>query len=351
MARFSLLTTFSILVKGMNPPAPGQLRGLKIAVGKSEETLPDVESLLSSHTFSAVKSTVAALEKHLAEEQHQTVDALNQIKATYEAKLALQKRNNLELEHSNQKIASHILVLYGYNKGLRLRVSDLETSTSALKSELDALSANLSLAQDFVQEGIAASATIETAFQELGELAEKDNTKLLSVSGFDRVTETPSFVEFDWDVHERSRQVIMDTVLSSLAKLSSETNTSKSVLNAAFKKQLSDAIKKHDVLMRDQAMLNQSNSKAEELRDQLSAAVNHLTKTRDKLLARIKTVKTLAFRIGGSHQSLEEADGRHGEGNGVVTTERLSSVASNSRHRRIVTPNQVIVHGHSDHIH
>eukprot|EP00927_Polykrikos_kofoidii_P063120 TRINITY_DN5794_c0_g1_i6.p1 TRINITY_DN5794_c0_g1~~TRINITY_DN5794_c0_g1_i6.p1 ORF type:complete len:103 (-),score=12.06 TRINITY_DN5794_c0_g1_i6:162-470(-) len=50
--------------------------------------------------------------------------------------------------------------------------------------------------------------------------------------------------------------------------------------------------------MRDQALLNKTADEADNLHERLSAAVGHLSKVHQNLLARIKAVRAFAFRLG-----------------------------------------------------
>eukprot|EP00927_Polykrikos_kofoidii_P063119 TRINITY_DN5794_c0_g1_i1.p1 TRINITY_DN5794_c0_g1~~TRINITY_DN5794_c0_g1_i1.p1 ORF type:complete len:103 (-),score=15.11 TRINITY_DN5794_c0_g1_i1:121-429(-) len=52
--------------------------------------------------------------------------------------------------------------------------------------------------------------------------------------------------------------------------------------------------------MRDQALLNKTADEADNLHERLSAAVGHLSKVHQNLLARIKAVRAFALRVGSS---------------------------------------------------
>eukprot|EP00927_Polykrikos_kofoidii_P008854 TRINITY_DN13698_c0_g1_i1.p1 TRINITY_DN13698_c0_g1~~TRINITY_DN13698_c0_g1_i1.p1 ORF type:complete len:385 (-),score=78.60 TRINITY_DN13698_c0_g1_i1:53-1156(-) len=340
MARISFLATFVVITMGLNSLVPNQLnseRRQKTVLGKSEESLPEVGELLPSRTFSTMKSTVAKLAKRLAEEQNQSAGALKQMRANYGRTIALQKTNNSVVRRKNAFIASRVEVAQKKNKGLRLRAGNLITANSVLKNQLGYLGSNISLAQEFVQEGLAASMTNTSEFAVLDELAKLDEVAhtisrkqaLLRDFGHGKAV---SLIESVGDVHERSTNDIVDTLSSSLAELAIETNTSQSVLHDAFEKQLSDEIEKHNALMREQSFLNKSISEAEELRDRLSAAVRHLSNIHEALLARIKGVKAFAVHLGGRRGSHDLHQSQNGIEVKEATTDRqLRSVHGDTR--------------------
>eukprot|EP00927_Polykrikos_kofoidii_P012225 TRINITY_DN1525_c0_g1_i4.p1 TRINITY_DN1525_c0_g1~~TRINITY_DN1525_c0_g1_i4.p1 ORF type:complete len:389 (+),score=61.10 TRINITY_DN1525_c0_g1_i4:77-1168(+) len=356
MARFFFLAVLFAIAKGLNQFAPDQLkstRGGKKGVGKSKNELPDVGELLPSRAFAAMKLRVAELRKHLAGKQRQSIGALQEIKSIYDRKLELQKKNNSVVQRTNHLIASRTQLVQKKNVGLRLRATNLMKANDVLRSQLDVLSSNLSLAQEFAQEGLAGSATNASEVQVLGELAEQDEAartisrkqKLLGSLGH---ASAISLIGSAGDVHERSADHIMDTLSSSLEKLSIEANMSKSLLQTAYEKQLAEAIEKHDDLMRDQLLLNKSNSEAEELRDRLSAAVKSLSEVHDHLLARVKAVKAFAFRIGSQQTSAEKADGHQRQDNMKVKRGPGNAKSSHTRQGYNISKNVTQSHVGSD---
>jgi hypothetical protein len=275
-------------------------RGTRKKASTSDKTLPDVNELLPSRSFSAMKKTVAELEKRLVEEQQQSVTTLQSIKSGYERALLLQQKNNSLLERVNLVISSRVRIKQKSNNALRQRASDLVKANTYLKSELEALNSNLSLARDFVQDGLVASSMNESEIHVLAELAELDE-KASSISRKQALLGSArklSLMESVGDVHERSSDVIMDSLTSSLTELASDASTSQSVLKEAFEKKLSEVLEKYDGLMRDQASLNKTADEAENLHERLSAAVGHLSKVHDNLIARIKAIRAFAFRLG-----------------------------------------------------
>eukprot|EP00927_Polykrikos_kofoidii_P012222 TRINITY_DN1525_c0_g1_i1.p1 TRINITY_DN1525_c0_g1~~TRINITY_DN1525_c0_g1_i1.p1 ORF type:complete len:389 (+),score=63.27 TRINITY_DN1525_c0_g1_i1:77-1168(+) len=356
MARFFFLAVLFAIAKGLNQFAPDQLKsehGGKTGVGKSKTELPDVAKLLPSRAFAAMKLRVAELRKHLAGKQRKSIAALQEIKAIYDRKLDLQMKNNSGVQRRNLLIASRTQLVQKKNVGLRLRAMNLMKANDVLRSQLDVLSSNLSLAQEFAQEGLAGSTTNASEIQVLSELAEQDEVartmsrkhELLGHLGH---ASAISLIGSAGDVHERSADHIMDTLSSSLEKLSIEANMSKSLLQTAYEKQLAEAIEKHDDLIRDQFLFNKSNSEAEELRDRLSAAVKSLSEVHDHLLARVKAVKAFAFRIGSQQTSAEKADGHQRQDNMKVKRGPGNAKSSHTRQGYNISKNVTQSHVGSD---
>jgi ATP-dependent protease HslVU (ClpYQ) peptidase subunit len=187
---------------------------------------------------------------------------------------------------------------------MRQRASDLVKANSLLKIELEALNSNLSLARDFVQDGLVASSINESEIHVLVDLAELDEkTRSISrkqalLGEFGGSAKKLSLMEAMGDAHERSSDDIMGALTSSLSRLASDANTSQTMLKEAFEKKLSELLEKHDGLMRDQALLNKTSDEAENLHERLSAAVVHLSNVHQNLLARIKATRAFAFRLG-----------------------------------------------------
>eukprot|EP00927_Polykrikos_kofoidii_P010684 TRINITY_DN144_c1_g1_i12.p1 TRINITY_DN144_c1_g1~~TRINITY_DN144_c1_g1_i12.p1 ORF type:complete len:356 (-),score=79.41 TRINITY_DN144_c1_g1_i12:112-1179(-) len=303
MARLQAFALGFVVANGLSnlgslQAPPG--RGTGKATSTSDKTLPDVNELFPSRSFSSMKTTVAELEKRLVEEQQQSVMALQSMKSGYERTLLKQRKNNSLLERTNLLISSRVRTKQKSNDVLRQRASDLVKANNFLKIELEALNSNLSLARDFVQDGLVASSMNESEIHVLAELAELDE-KASSISRKQALLGSArklSLMESVGDVHERSSDDILDTLTSSLARLASDANTSQSVLKEAFEKKLSEVVEKHDGLMRDQAFLNKTADEAENLHERLSAAVVHLSKVHQNLLARIKAIRAFAFRLG-----------------------------------------------------
>jgi len=268
--------------------------------------LPDVKELLPSRSFSATKSTVEELERRIAEEQRTSVHALEDIKADYEKRLEAQNKNNSLLHHENRLVAARILAVKKYNEGLRQRATALVSSNVAVRRELEALLSNLTLAREFVQDGLAASEMNASDTEVLSELAAQDEVartndkkkELLAVRS-SKGTQV-SLMGAVGDIHERSSDAILETLSSSLAALSSDASVSSEMLKEAFEKKETELAGKHEDFMQENVSLKQQKSDTEELSKRLSAAVRGLTKTNEYLLARHKAVKAFAERLGRS---------------------------------------------------
>jgi hypothetical protein len=318
MARLHVITTIFVAANALSnlgSPLLKPERSTKNAAGKSKRTLPNVNDLLPSGSFSAMKSTVAALSKRLADEQKQSVSALRKLKDEYELKLQISQKNNSRVENDNLQIASRVEEVETSNNVLRRRASKFVKANELLKIQLEALSYNLSLAQEFVQEGLTASKTNGSEVQVLAELMELDevaraNSKKRKLLGdYNEPSRKLSLLATVGDVHERSANDIVESLASSLSQLSDEANTSKSMLREAFETRLSEVMTKHEALLRQQVSLNETMIVKEELHKRLSAAVEHLSKIHDHLLARVKAAKAFALRLG-SHQPSAAAAGK-----------------------------------------
>jgi hypothetical protein len=307
MTRLRGFALVFVAANGLSNLGPVQVHQERVkgkTTSMSDKTLPDVNELLPSRSFSAMKKAVAELEKRLVKEQQQSVIALRSTKFGYERMLLRQKKNNSLIERANLLISSRVRTTGKSNDILRQRASDLVKANNFLKIELEALNSNLSLARDFVQDGLAASSMNESEVQVLADLAELDEkTRSMSrkqalLGEFSSSARKLSLMESAGDVHGRSSYDIMETLTTSFTKLASDANTSQNVLKEAFEKKLSEVVEKYDGLMREQALLNKTADEAENLHGRLSAAVGHLSKVHQNLLARIKAVRAFAFRLG-----------------------------------------------------
>jgi hypothetical protein len=266
--------------------------------------LPDVKALLPSRSFSATKSTVEELERRIVEEQRKSVDALEGIKADYEKVLEAQNKNNSLLQRENRLIAARARAIKKYNDGLRQRATDLVKSNTAIKRDLETLSSNLTLAQEFVQEGLAASVMNASDTVVLSELAAKDevaraNYQKQELLGAKASTKTKvSLMGAVGDIHERSSDAILESLSSSLATLSSGASESTAMLKEAFEKKLTELTEKHEALLKENAALKEDQIDAEVLSKRLYTAIAGLTKSNEYLSARVKAVKAFAERMG-----------------------------------------------------
>lgn len=266
--------------------------------------LPDVKALLPSRSFSATKSTVEELERRIVEEQRKSVDTLEGIKADYEKVLEAQNKNNSLLQRENRLIAARARAIKKYNDGLRQRATDLVKSNTAIKRDLETLYSNLTLAQEFVQEGLAASVMNASVTVVLSELAAKDevaraNNQKRELLEAEASTKTKvSLMGAVGDIHERSSDAILESLSSSLATLSSGASESTAMLKGAFEKKLTELTEKHEALLKENAALKEDQIDAEVLSKRLYTAIAGLTKSNEYLSARVKAVKAFAERMG-----------------------------------------------------
>jgi hypothetical protein len=316
MARLHVITTIFVAANALNnlgSPLLKPERSTSESAGKSKSSLPNVKDFLPSGSFSAMKSTVAALSKRLADEQQQSVSDLRKLKAEYELRLKVNTANTSRVEKDNLQIASRVEEVDKSNNVLRRRASTLVKANEVLKMELDALSSNLSLAQEFVQEGLAASKTNGSEVQILAELTELDEVALANSKKAMLLSDTSgpsrklSLLVTIGDMHERSANDMVESLASSFSQLSDEPNTSKTMLREAFEKKLSEVMTRHEASLRHQALLNETRIDKEKLHERLSEAVDHLSKIHDHLLARVKAAKAFALRLGSPQPSAAAA--------------------------------------------
>jgi hypothetical protein len=283
-----------------------------------------------------MKKAVAELEKRLVKEQQQSVIALRSTKSGYERTLLRQKKNNSLIERANLLISSRVRTKQKSNDVLRQRASTLVKANSLLKIELEALNSNLSLARDFVQDGLVASSMNESEIHVLSDLDELDEKTRLSSRKQALLGEYTgsdlSLMESGGDVHARSSDDIMATLTSSLANLASDANTSQTMLKEAFEKKLSEVMERYDGLMREQALLNKTADEAENLHERLSAAVGHLSKLHQNLVARIKAIRLFALRLGSQTSGVTG----HEDQESSVFIKKRTKPQHSRRHEKIV---------------
>jgi hypothetical protein len=311
------------------------------SAGKSEGGLPDLTELLPSNSFSTLKSTVATLEKRLAEDQKRSARALRQLKMEYELKLRKSEKDNSRVEHDNSQIASRVTELKQSNVALRRRAAELVKANDVLKLQLNDFASNLSLAQEFAREGLLLSAANASEVQVLVELTELDNSaraaskKQALLSEFGGHSGKVSLVSIFGETHKRSANDIMETLATDFSKLSDEENTSQTMLREAFEKKLSDVMTRHEALLSEQAGLNKTKADAEEVHERLSAAVNHLSKIHNQLLARVKAIKAFGLSLGNPQPSVAAGQvSQNQDSREAVSTKPRSRVASVARRSR-----------------
>merc|ERR1719329_2043805 len=177
-----------------------------------------------------MKSKVEALEKRLAEEHQQRVKDFMKLKDAYEQKLKADKRNTSRVERDNFEIASRLEKVKKSNGAFRQQATGLVKANKLLTIQLEAFSSNLSLAQEFVQEGLAASASNASDVQVLAELAELDEAaraiakKQALLGEVGDPSRKLSLLATVADVDERSTNDIMQSLATSLSEQSDEEN-------------------------------------------------------------------------------------------------------------------------------
>jgi hypothetical protein len=270
---------------------------------KSEELLPDIESLLPSSEFANMKSKVVELEEHLAKHQQQSNRALEELKKNYEQQLILKERENEMSKRTNAKLLARLEKLREAKAALRQNAAGFAEANAILHGELIALNANLSLAQEFVQEGIAAHQENSSELLVLAELAGEDRAadevaRKQALIGRFHDKDGISLLQTKNSGQERSPEDIVGNLAESLAVLSTEEKSRMDVLSEAFENQLASANRTHVDLLKEQASLDAAIVEAEALNERIARAVNSLSNAHDHLLARLKGARSFVDHLG-----------------------------------------------------
>eukprot|EP00927_Polykrikos_kofoidii_P060672 TRINITY_DN5559_c1_g4_i2.p1 TRINITY_DN5559_c1_g4~~TRINITY_DN5559_c1_g4_i2.p1 ORF type:complete len:414 (-),score=51.06 TRINITY_DN5559_c1_g4_i2:365-1540(-) len=313
-------------------------------VGNSEGTLPLVHDILPLKALSTLKSNVAALEEGLSHAQHHKMDMLIKSREQYELNLTAQRKENDNLEHENARLAFRAMKLQNANGLLRQKAANVTSANVELKGVLTMLSSHLTLAREFAQEGLASSETNASAVQVLADVATSDQRarnnirKRALLDGISSTSSQVSLLQSSSDVHQRSSGDILDAIWQSLSSLSNAETRSETLLKDAFEKQFYGIMSKREDLLSEQTLLNETIVKTQQLHDRLSTAVKYLSKVHDHLWARVKAIRTFAYRIGDSHgevKQMRETDRRANRTKPNLTNREVLKVSTRNRQRAI----------------
>lgn len=297
---------------------------------QTKSDLPGLSSLLPSKVFSAMKAKVEALEHRLSDVQKENIAAIGEKKQQYEQYLSEQQRENNEVKFANKRIRDEIQNVKRSNAVLRNKSHALLKKNQDLRTELGAIRANLTLAQEFLQEGLNATGKQAPELEVLAELAEKDEQRAKTMEKQARLNEIGgnsldvSLLEFSGHVSDgahtengaESAEVLVEVLAAQLSELAKEQNASETVLKSAFGKQKKRVSRERAALLEEQLQLNRSIADVRALHQRLSAAVKHLTKVHDGLLARRKAIKLFAQRLGAKEQNTRASNSKSAKKNG-----------------------------------
>lgn len=283
----------------------------------------DVSEVLPLKAFTVMKSKIDTLEQQLTEEQNEDMAKILQQKADYEKRLVEQQESNRELDRVNAEIAFNTTKMKESNTVLRRRAHALQKANRILTSELKALQSNLTLAQEFVQQELAAAQEQAPEVQVLAELETLDaqtNKALEKQARLNEIGGTRMGVSLlEISVHEDklahaqgrakdSLEGIVQAFVTQLERRAAEQNEGEAKLQKAFEEKFHAETQRRAELLEEQARLNATSAEVMLLHLRLSNAVQHLSGRHEKLTVRIEGIRKFAKRLGTSDLRLQTAE-------------------------------------------
>lgn len=271
---------------------------------KQKKTLPEVSEVLSKPktVFEALTSKISSLNAHLMEAQQEGKAAIEAHKAKYETALEAQKQNNTALARKNNDTSARIMALKVANAELRSKALNLTEQSVSLTAELKALEVNISTADEFVASALTASTEmLQSAppLEVLKELAQRDAELGQNREHESRLNEIRmSLLQTSSSTSGIDEHDILESLNSAIDDLTREQNASTLALKNAFEKEYQTGEDQHNRLLEKQAELDETETRASQLKERLTAAVKHLENTRDTLLEKRSSLKRYMQQVG-----------------------------------------------------
>eukprot|EP00927_Polykrikos_kofoidii_P016625 TRINITY_DN1751_c0_g1_i1.p1 TRINITY_DN1751_c0_g1~~TRINITY_DN1751_c0_g1_i1.p1 ORF type:complete len:646 (-),score=85.91 TRINITY_DN1751_c0_g1_i1:115-2052(-) len=317
-----------------------------------DEVLPDVATLVSSEAFSATKAKLAELHAEIVRQQQHDSALIRNQKSQNERELAEQRRVNDAIRQNCDDISYRNDELKASNARLFERSRHLSKENDQIKSDLLALRANLTLAQEVLFDGLA---FFESEAPELDVLREMDEQDAVAnrirqkqdwLQDGDDASANFSFLQLSSHGQRtelfpkkagNSQSTILQQLYDSLDEIAKETNSSMTLIRESFHDQFEHILATRTALLNEQAQLNDSNAEALGVHKQLLTAVNHLTSVHESLFNRRRAIQGFAANLGSTladdierdTTSKHEAKRLEKTKNVVRSADRLSAHAKN----------------------
>merc|ERR1712151_356381 len=270
--------------------------------------LPGVSEVLSKPTevYQSMNSNVNQLEKRLSEVEQQQTTKVAEQKAEYEQRLQKQVEENTHIKTANLKLLTDIEALQRTSAGLRVDAKKQTTTNEKLRNELEILQKNVTTAQEFMSMTLAKAADLFNDSQ-LSVLSELDAADAARAHEAERryllssVAKPRELGLLELTVTRDAApdpQKMLQQLLASLGDLAREQNASAEALKTTFEKQFKEGSERRDVLLKEQAELNEKKKLEKKLIERLQVAVEHLKKTGSDLEKHNESLRSFLGKFG-----------------------------------------------------
>merc|ERR1719356_1992620 len=269
------------------------------------KVLPSESPLLASSqdAYKAIETKVSGLEELLASQEQQALNEIRSRKNAFQESLLAQQAKNSAVFDMNTRIDAEIKATQNAIQGLRQDASKIREENQVLSTTLETLTHNISIAQEFALESLKVSKERLHAAPELQILSDlkahdADDEHKKTLDNF-AVGVSQSHLSMLRIVHkEPDARELIARLGSHLSEASAEKNASLAKLSQSFDKLWKEGEFHHEELIKQQQQLNETLRSTRIVKDKVTAAVEHLTSTKNRLSERIKALRAFGQTLG-----------------------------------------------------
>jgi len=257
-----------------------------VAAGKSGfPELPSVSAMLddSTHTLSGISQQAQKLQQQMLEVQQENAARMKKQKAVFDRKLQEQEEKNRIVVKENAKIAQNIMNMKKQNQDLLEHAFSLQKGNSLRHGELKMLQEQITAAQNFLKDSLA-----QTDDSKATELEVLDD-KATATTGKAKVA--VSFLEVSESSDSEPEKVEPENLLSMLTNevkvMKKQGVESENKLKELFKSDFQEGVKRHQALLAQQKVLNETLEKMTKYHARLETADKHLQGTQSTMDTRL----------------------------------------------------------------
>jgi hypothetical protein len=287
--------------------------------------LPSVSSMLHSatETLSLVNNEAAELQKKMLRVQQSNQERLQKRKAVFDHKLKEQEQQNKAVITENAQAAKKIMALKNSNQALYQHATKLQQSNEQRRVELQLYGEQLALVGKFVEESMASSDDSKaTDLEVLSTEAAPKSVSLLSVhkkqlhkvvkhpvhhQPADEDTDPLSFIELDSETYSEPAETdadvpvpevkeavepesLVEFLAKGVQKMQEEGKATEARLKELFLQNFEAGLTRHNALMEQKQVLNETLEHMTAYEKRLQVAVKHLTATKSNIDKKIHGV-------------------------------------------------------------
>jgi len=253
-----------------------------VAAGKSGfPELPTVSAMLdaSTQTLSGISKQAQKLQQQMLDVQQENAARMQKQKAVFDRKLQEQEEKNREVVKENAKIAQNIMTMKKQNEELLQHAQSLQKGNALRHGELKMLQDQITAAQNFLQDSL--TQTDDSKATELEVL--KDDKQKAALS----FLEMSESLEVEEDEKPKETVEEPESLLSMLANevkvMKKQGQESEAKLKDLFKADFQAGVKRHQALLAQQKVLNETLEKMSSYHARLETADKHLQSTQSTM--------------------------------------------------------------------